>query len=189
MCTVHESLKKNYFNQLVIKIIHTCLSLSLISSLNISLKLTLSLRPLTLSTPISLRPTPPSASDPCRRSECLLVDVLACRPSSPTWLECLLVVGFFFFFPAMVCWWWWWWWWWMWLWPWLREKIGDLGFFFPTAMDCWWWWWWLWLWLMVEVIVVGAVDVFLDSGIYYFIVVVIIFYCDVYIILLCWKLK
>ena len=97
MCTVHESLKKNYFNQLVIKIIHTCLSLSLISSLNISLKLTLSLRPLTLSTPISLRPTPPSASDPCRRSECLLVDVLACRPSSPTWLECLLVVGFFFF--------------------------------------------------------------------------------------------
>ena len=31
---------------------------------------------------------------------------------------------------------------------------------------------------------VGAVG-FLDIGIYYFIVVVIIFYCDVYIILLC----
>ena len=31
---------------------------------------------------------------------------------------------------------------------------------------------------------VGVVDVFLGSGIYYFIVVVIIFYCDVYIILL-----
>ena len=31
---------------------------------------------------------------------------------------------------------------------------------------------------------VSTVDVFLDSGIYYFIVVVIIFYCNVYIILL-----
>ena len=29
---------------------------------------------------------------------------------------------------------------------------------------------------MIEVVVVGAVDVFLDSGIYYFIVVVILFY-------------
>ena len=36
---------------------------------------------------------------------------------------------------------------------------------------------------MVEV--VGVVYVFLDSGIYYFIIVVILFYCDVYIILLC----
>ena len=32
---------------------------------------------------------------------------------------------------------------------------------------------------------VGTVNVFLGSGIYYFIVVVIIFYCNVYIILLC----
>ena len=32
---------------------------------------------------------------------------------------------------------------------------------------------------------VGVVDVFLGRGIYYFIVVVIIFYCDIYIILLC----
>ena len=31
----------------------------------------------------------------------------------------------------------------------------------------------------------GVVEVFLGSGIYYFIVVVILFYCDVYIILLC----
>ena len=38
---------------------------------------------------------------------------------------------------------------------------------------------------MVEVVVVGAVEVFFDSGIYYFIVMVILFYCDVYIILLC----
>ena len=36
-----------------------------------------------------------------------------------------------------------------------------------------------------RVVVVGAVDVFLDSGIYYFSVVIILFYCDVYIILLC----
>ena len=106
--------KKNiyiyYFNQPVIKIIHTCLSLSLsftlISSLNISLKLTLSLRSvtpashsltlsfrsLTLLTPVShfgfslsqlrspkppinLRPMPPSASNPHRQLECLLVDI------------------------------------------------------------------------------------------------------------------
>ena len=46
-------------------------------------------------------------------------------------------------------------------------------------------WWWWWRWLIVEVVVVGSVDVFLDSGIYYFIAVVILFYCDVYIILLC----
>ena len=38
---------------------------------------------------------------------------------------------------------------------------------------------------MVEVVVVGAVDVFLGSGIYYFIVRDILFYYDVYIILLC----
>ena len=38
---------------------------------------------------------------------------------------------------------------------------------------------------MVEVVVIGAMDVFLGSGIYYFIVVVILFYYDVYIILLC----
>ena len=42
----------------------------------------------------------------------------------------------------------------------------------------------LWLWLIVEVVMVGAVG-FFDIGIYYFIVVVIIFYCDAYIILLC----
>ena len=41
---------------------------------------------------------------------------------------------------------------------------------------------------MVEVVVVGAVG-FFGIGIYYFIIVVIIFYCNVYIILLCWKLK
>ena len=37
---------------------------------------------------------------------------------------------------------------------------------------------------MVEVVVIGAVG-FLGIRIYYFIVVVIVFYCDVYIILLC----
>ena len=49
--------------------------------------------------------------------------------------------------------------------------------------------------VVVLVVVVGVTDArdgcgrccrsFLDSGIYYFIVVVILFYCDVYIILLC----
>ena len=40
---------------------------------------------------------------------------------------------------------------------------------------------------MVEVVVVGALDVFFFfySGVYYFIVGNILFYCDVYIILLC----
>ena len=37
---------------------------------------------------------------------------------------------------------------------------------------------------MVEVVVVGAVDVFLDIGIYYFIIEDILFYCRGYIILL-----
>ena len=44
------------------------------------------------------------------------------------------------------------------------------------------------MWLMVEVVVVGALDVFyfyFYSGVYYFIVGNILFYCDVYIILLC----
>ena len=38
---------------------------------------------------------------------------------------------------------------------------------------------------MVDVVVVGVVDVFLGSGIYYFVVAVILFYYDAYIILLC----
>ena len=72
----------------------------------------------------------------------------------------------------------------------LRKKIGDFGvffFFFPCCG------------LVVMVVVVGVVvgvadgrggcgwccGCFLGSGIYYFIVVDILFYCDVYIILLC----
>ena len=39
--------------------------------------------------------------------------------------------------------------------------------------------------VVVVLAVVGTVNVFFGSRIYYFIVVVIIFYCDVYIILLC----
>ena len=42
----------------------------------------------------------------------------------------------------------------------------------------------MWVWLMVEVVVVGVMD-FFGSGIYYFIVEDILFYCDIYIILLC----
>ena len=37
---------------------------------------------------------------------------------------------------------------------------------------------------MVEVVVVAALDVFLDSGVYYFIVGDILFYYDIYIIVL-----
>ena len=44
---------------------------------------------------------------------------------------------------------------------------------------------WLWVWLMVEVVMVGALDVLFYSGVYYFIVGNILFYCDVHIILLC----
>ena len=38
---------------------------------------------------------------------------------------------------------------------------------------------------MVEVVVVGALNVFFYSGIYYFTIGNILFYCDIYIILLC----
>ena len=62
-------------------------------------------------------------------------------------------------------------------------------------LPCWgvWWWWFLPCWVCV-VVAMAVVDgrggcgwccgFFLGSGIYYFIVVVILFYCDVYIILL-----
>ena len=75
----------------------------------------------------------------------------------------------------------------------LRKKIGDLGFFFFFACCG------LLVVVVVVVLVVVVVVVvadgrsgcgwcygcFLDSKIYYFVVVVILFYCDVYIILLC----
>ena len=60
--------------------------------------------------------------------------------------------------------------------------VGSIwvGVFFFFFLLLWtgdrWWRWWLWVWLMVKD---GAVEVFLGSGIYYFIVVVILFYCDV----------
>ena len=67
---------------------------------------------------------------------------------------------------------------------WLIGVLGDLGFFFFFFACC----------GLVLVVVVAVTDdrggygwcygCFLDSGIYYFIVVVILFYCDVYIILL-----
>ena len=64
---------------------------------------------------------------------------------------------------------------------WIKEKDWRFGLvvFFFFAVDWWWWWWWwlwLWLWPMVEVVVIDAVDVFWDSGIYYFIVMFILFY-------------
>ena len=75
------------------------------------------------------------------------------------------------------------------LWSGLRKKIGNFGFFF--FFSC--------CGLVVVRVVVAVADgkgdcgwccgCFLGSGIYYFIVVVILFYCDIYIILLCLKLK
>ena len=75
------------------------------------------------------------------------------------------------------------------VWSGLRKKIGDFGcgFFFFSCYG-----------LLVVVVVVGVVVVvangrsgcgwccenFWGSGIYYFIVMVILFYCGVYIILL-----
>ena len=77
---------------------------------------------------------------------------------------------------------------WLSLWLMVEVDVGSDMYLFllwTSGRWWWWWWWWLWYWLMVEVVMVGAVDVFLGSEIYYFIVVVILFYCDVYIILLC----
>ena len=69
-----------------------------------------------------------------------------------------------------------------------RLEIWDF-FFFPCCG----------LRVLVLVVIVGVTDgrgccdwyceCFLSSEIYYFIIVVILFYCDVYIILFCWKLK
>ena len=74
------------------------------------------------------------------------------------------------------------------VWSGLWKKIGDLGFFFFFFSCC-------GLLVVVMLVVVGVADgrggcgwccrCFLGSGIYYFIIVVILFYCDVYIILLC----
>ena len=71
------------------------------------------------------------------------------------------------------------------VWSGLRKKIGDSGFFFFFFFFC--------CGLVVVVVAVAngrsgcgwCCGSFLDSGIYYFIVGVILFYCDVYIILLC----
>ena len=80
------------------------------------------------------------------------------------------------------------------VWSGLRKKIGDLGFFFFFSCCG------LVVVVVVVLVVIVAVVVavadgrggcgwyceyFLCSGIYYFIVMVILFYCDIYIILLC----
>ena len=131
---------------------------------------------------IDLRPMPPSASDPCHRSECLLVDIgyligkpieLADPPFLPTQLaDVVLVCDWWFFILIVIG---------DLVWSGLRKKIGDLVFFiffyWLPIVDCW-YWWWLW---------VGMADgrcgcswccvCFLSSVIYYFIVLVILFYC------------
>ena len=120
----------------------------------------------TVPVPDHLTPSLPSRRSPHRHSP-------LCRPSSPTHpfyrlslsTLCLFVIGDF-------------------VWSGLRKKIGDLGFFFFFSCCG-----------LVLVVVVAVADgrggcgcyceCFLCIGIYYFIVVVILFYCDVYIILLC----
>ena len=167
--------KKNLITQWIkiIPLIHS-LSLSLISEHHspFHFGLTRSLRPLTLSLRLltsSLRPTSHSHSDLSLShsgfsfphsgrpltltpiSHSLNSDHPSPR-STPSadparWRDrCLLIVGFFFFFPVVDRWWWWWWWWlWLWLWPWLRKKDWRFGFFFfkfflfIPAVDRWWW--------------------------------------------------
>ena len=110
---------------------------------------------------ISLRPTPPSASDPAKKSGYWVPDWEthgACRPTpstNPCW-HCPpnSVIGDFLFCLWLVI---------LFGLGWkkrLQIWVGGFFFFFP-AVDWWWWWWvWLWQWLMIEVVVVGAVDVF-----------------------------
>ena len=65
------------------------------------------------------------------------------------------------------------------LWSGLRKKIRNLGFYFLFYFFL------LWIGGGVDGGCGWCCGCSLDSGIYYFIVVVILFYCDVYIILLC----
>ena len=81
--------------------------------------------------PISLRPTPSSASDPRHRSKWLLMDIgyligkpmeLADPPLLPTLLaDVVLVCNWWFFILFVIS---------DFVWSGLRKKIGDLGFFF-----------------------------------------------------------
>ena len=72
------------------------------------------------------------------------------------------------------------------VWSGLRKRIGDLGW-------CFFFFFFSYYGLVVVVVVVAngrcgcgwCCGCFLGSGIYYFIIVSILFYCDVYIILLC----
>ena len=135
--------------------------------------------------PISLRPTPSSASDPRHRSKWLLMDIgyligkpmeLADPPLLPTQLaDVVLVCNWWFFILFVIS---------DFVWSGLRKKIGDLGFFFFPCCE---------LVVVVVLVVVVAVVVavavadgrggcgwccgcFLGSVIYYFIVMFILFY-------------
>ena len=134
--------------------------------------------------PISLRPTSPFANPPvssCHPPFAISLKLthqpyltgkpmeLADPPLLPTQLaDVVLVCDWWFFILFVIG---------DFVWFGLRKKIGDLGWFFFFSYCGWWWLWvWLWLWLMVEVVVVGAwcCGCFLGSGIYDFIVVVIL---------------
>ena len=90
------------------------------------------------------------------------------------WLLANLIVddGFYFYFDEWVL---------------ILLMVDEWGLLMVDE-----WWLGFFGWWMVVVVVVGVVDgrdgwccgCFLGSGIYYFIVVVILFYCNVYIILL-----
>ena len=118
---------------------------------------------------LSASDPPPSASDPRRRSECLLADVVfVCD----FWFLILFVISDFD-------------------WSELRKRLEIWVFFFFSfccglvgggggggGWKLWLWlWMWLWLWLVLWI--------FFGSEIYYFIVIVILFYYGIYIILLC----
>ena len=81
----------------------------------------------------------------------------------------------------------------LWWWLWFGCAVGFIfvvvGWFSWVVVSWFWWlWWWRsWLWVMVVVWAVWSGGG--SGGMYYFIVVNILFYCDIYIILLCWKLK
>ena len=146
-----------------------------------ALILSQSLSSLTVTLSISLihhhqpNPTVPSRISPHHHSLKLPHSSLPAQPSRPkpsiasnpchranSLTLCLFVIGDFFYF---VCDWWF-------CLVWVEEK--NWRFVVVVNGKCGYGW---------------CYGCFLGSGINYFIVVVILFYCDIYIILLCWKLK
>ena len=206
MCTIHKSKKKKLCYFILPGPLSPSLSFTLISSLKlITLVSHLISEAHSLNSGLSSSTSPPpkldvtdppafpsrrSASDPRCRSKCLLVVVLlvdigyltgkpmelADPPLLPTQLIDIMLVCDWWFFILFVIgdfvWW-----------SGSRKKIGDWGFLFFFLFAC--------CGLVVVVVAVGVVVVVADgrggcgwcygcllgSGIYYFIVIFILFYC------------